>query len=105
MSKYAQLRALMGGTEQFNDKVSTGRVLKWFADTAGADKATRDKVAKEVREKLQHLGYVQKVQVRNWKTGRAYYVGEGKGDNGGDYMVSSWLDTDKICVYVDTSKM
>lgn len=103
MSKYAELRAAMGGTEYWNDKGTNGRILKWYADTRGADKAQRKAAAEQILAKLHEVGlvYVQKVVVRNAETRGVYYVGKGNGTNGGDYLVREYADYDKIAVYID----
>ena len=38
MSKYSQLRSIMGGNEHYNDKTKYGRVLKWYNDSCGLSK-------------------------------------------------------------------
>lgn len=86
MSKYDAIRAIMGGVEVFNDTSKTGRILKWYSDDSELPKKEREAQAKAIFEKLQHLPYVQKVQVRNAQTTR--------------YGVT-YYDYDKICVYID----
>jgi len=103
MSKYAALRAVMGGIEQWNDKGTNGRILKWEASTVGADIKSRKAAAAEILEQLRAAGvsYVQKVMVSNSKTSNVYFVGAGKGTNGGSYWVSEYASTDKIAVYIN----
>ena len=101
-SKYNGLRVFMGGGETWNDKGTNGRILKWYAKTSGATLAERKKHAAELFEQLSLLGsYVQKVVVSNAKTSNVYYVGPGKGTDGGSYLVSEYADYDKIAVYID----
>ena len=92
MSKYAQIRAIMGGQEEFNDKVKNGRVLKWFHNTVALDKEKRDLLASEIYKNLKGHGvtYVQKVQVRKYIS---YCISGG--------VAPLMPDTDKICVYID----
>jgi len=96
VSKYEQLRELMGGQEVFNDATKTGRVLKWYADSEGMPKGERDVLAAKIKERLVAAGahYVQKVQVRNAKMSRNMWVGA-------QYKVMTFDDFDKICVYID----
>jgi len=96
MSKYSQLRSIMGGNEHYNDKTKYGRVLKWYNDSCGLSKPERDKMAGELLERLIEQGvyYVQRVQVRNAKgtASRGYEEG---------MMFVHFDDDDKICVYID----
>jgi hypothetical protein len=96
MSKYSQLRAIMGGTEDYNDKTKTGRVLKWYNDSCGLNKPVRDRLAGELLEKLINHGiyYVQRVQVRNAR-GTA-----SRGTENGIICID-FEDDDKVCVYID----
>lgn len=96
MSKYAQLRAIMGGTEDYNDKTKYGRVLKWYADSCGLPKPQRDEMAGAILERLIEKGvyYVQRVQVRNAKGSASRAIP-------GGLMCINFEDTDKICVYID----
>ena len=63
-SKYQQLRDLMGRPEEYNDKHSDGRVLKWIS-SASRTLADRKKRAAELTEKLSCLPYFKKVQIRS----------------------------------------
>lgn len=88
MSKYSQIRSLMGRQEFWNDGGKYGRILKWYADTRGATKAERDAMAAEIMERLtaaRAVG-VQKVRVMNAVSN--------------EYGMKS-ADYDKICVYMD----
>lgn len=92
MSKYSQLRAIMGQVEDYNDKTKYGRVLKWYNDSCGLEKPVRDKMAGELLEKLIAAGvyYVQRVQVRN-----------ARGSTFRDGDCISFDDGDKVCIYID----
>jgi phosphoserine aminotransferase len=92
MSKYAEIRALMGGQEDYNDKTKNGRVLKWYANTSGLPLAERKLQASQVLQKLIDAGvwYVQKVEVRN-ATGSAFRDG----------FSIVFQDDDKVCVHID----
>lgn len=96
MSKYSQLRALMGGIESYNDKTKYGRVLKWYNDSCGLAKPERNKIAGELLERLIDAGvyYVQRVQVRNAKGTASRGTEKGM-------MFIDFDDDDKICVYID----
>ncbi len=96
MSKYSQLRAIMGGTEDFNDKTKYGRVLKWYNDSCGLPKSERDEMAGDILEQLIDAGvyYVQRVQVRNAKGTASRGTEKGM-------MFIDFDDDDKICVYID----
>ena len=94
MSKYAQLHAILGGPQAYNDKVRNGRVLKWRSDQMGQTLAERKMQAGKLLERLLKEGvyYVQKVEVRNAKI-HAY--------DSFAQIGYTYDDMDKICVYVD----
>lgn len=93
MSKYQDLRDLMGGQEDFNDTVVVGerRSLKWITSDC-LELKERKALAAEIMQKLKAGGltYVEKVVVRVWNA-------SGRG--------SAFRDNDKICVYVDMQKL
>jgi hypothetical protein len=94
MSKYSDLYIAMGGPAVYNDKVSTGRVLKWYSPETGLSLSERKAQARLIAARLKHLPYVQKVNVRNAR-GSAVR---------GNYFIN-FQDSDKICVYVDMQKL
>ena len=105
-SKYDALRKAMNGAEVWNDKAANGlRILKWYAKTSGASLKERKKQAEEIFNHLRILPYVVKVTVRNCEKSKIEYMGKGRGDDGGDWKSFTFADTDKIAVYVDTSKL
>lgn len=101
MSKYDALRAAMGSKELWNDKSKNGRILKWEADTISATLQERKAAAAKIFAQLEHLGFVQKVVIRNAETSSVYYVGAGNGTNGGTHLVSTYATYDKIAVYIN----
>lgn len=86
MAKYDELNRAMGSTCFYNDKTTTGRVLKWYSRKFSQTPAQRAAEAKRVAKKLLHLPYVQRVEVKN-ATIRS----------GGPAVP----DRDKICVFID----
>lgn len=75
-SKYDHIYAVVGSTAQWNDKTTTGRVLKW--DISGdpkMPKKDRDALAAEWKKKFDAAGVkVLKVQVRNSTESFSYPV-------------------------------
>jgi phosphoserine aminotransferase len=96
MSKYAEVRAVMGSEEAYNDKSKSGRVLKWYSNKSGLSLAERKLQASQVLQKLIDAGvwYVQSVAVRNAKASSVTFDGKG-------YRCIEWDDDDKICVHID----
>lgn len=91
-SKYDALRDAMGGKEDYRDAAKNGGfIFKWYADTRGATLEERKVNAIRVAERLKHLPYVRKVNIRNATWQHMEFGGN----------VISGEDQDKICVYID----
>ncbi len=71
MSKYAQLRTLMGGTEVFNTcRRGGGRSLRWNSKSIGMSPSERREAANKLFKELRDAGlhYIQKVEIKNMAT-------------------------------------
>ncbi len=96
MSKYAEVRAVMGSDELWNDRTKNGRVLKWYSNTVGATLAERKLQASQVLQRLIEAGvwYVQRVEVRNATVSGGRWFGD-------TYYSYTDQDDDKICIHID----
>lgn len=100
MSKYQKFTDLMGSPALWNDKTTTGRVLKWELSSAGTPKKERDAIAAAYAKKFADAGIpVQKVQVRNATSSRTFCV-RGKGGKQ-EYETFESVSYDKLSVYID----
>lgn len=75
-SKYDPIYAVVGHAAQWNDKTTTGRVLKWdISDDPAMSKKDRDALAAEWKKKFDDAGVsVLKVQVRTSTESFSYPV-------------------------------
>ena len=111
-SKYDNVRKAMQQAgycfnEVYRDKAANGNVmLKWFGKRIGGTKEERKQEAADLTDMFAGMNafangtfdYVTKVVVRNATASRVDFLG-------GTVTTHTWQDLDKVCVYIDTSKM
>jgi len=111
-SKYDNVRKAMqqagySFSEAYRDKAANGNViLKWMSERVGGTKEERAKEAADLTEMFAGMhafkngtfDYVTKVVVRNATASMVDFLG-------GTVQTHTWQDYDKVCVYIDTSKM
>lgn len=98
-SKYDHIYAVVGHTAQWNDKTTTGRVLKWqISGYSKMSKKDRDALAAVWKKKFDDAGVqVQKVQVRNGTESLTYPV---KTETSFGYKTLTHAGPLKLSVYI-----
>lgn len=100
MSKYSLHYSVVGRQADWNDKTTTGRVLKWELNTITGTKKERDTIAAQWAKKFADAGVaVQKVMVRPSKSTltRSWFDATGQRQT----MSVTTESYDKLTVYID----